>query len=41
MTTVFVLNEPNLNLLRIRDPSIYGRDTLANIERAASRAQPL
>ena len=42
MTTVFVLNGPNLNLLGIRDPSIYGRDTLADIEaRCLARATAL
>lgn len=39
MPTVFILNGPNLNLLGVRDPSIYGHDTLADIEeRCLARA---
>jgi 3-dehydroquinate dehydratase II len=32
MTTVFILNGPNLNLLGTREPDVYGADTLAMVE---------
>jgi 3-dehydroquinate dehydratase-2 len=33
-STVFILNGPNLNLLGTREPHIYGRETLADVEQA-------
>ena len=42
MPTIFVLNGPNLNLLGVRDPSVYGHDTLADVEeRCLARAASL
>jgi 3-dehydroquinate dehydratase-2 len=40
--TVFVLNGPNLNLLGLREPDVYGSDTLNDIEdRVKTRAKQL
>src|SRR5262249_7138481 len=42
LPTIFILNGPNLNLLGVRQPAIYGYDTLADVEqRCLARAKAL
>jgi 3-dehydroquinate dehydratase-2 len=42
LPTVFILNGPNLNLLGVREPAVYGHDTLGDIEeRCIARAASL
>ena len=38
MKTIMVLNGPNLNLLGMRQPQIYGRETLADVARHCEAA---
>ncbi len=35
--TVYVLNGPNLNLLGVREPTLYGRTTLADVQALCQR----
>jgi 3-dehydroquinate dehydratase-2 len=37
MAKILLLNGPNLNLLGFREPDVYGRETLADVQAAAQR----
>ena len=42
MSTIFILNGPNPTLLGVREPAVYGHDTLGDIEeRCTARAASL
>jgi len=42
MKPIYILNGPNLNLLGLREPGIYGNDTLVDLEaRCAAKAREL
>ena len=38
MSVVAVINGPNLNLLGVRDPDVYGSETLADVEQRCQTA---
>ncbi len=42
MKPIYILNGPNLNLLGLREPSVYGNETITDLEdRCAAKAKSL
>ena len=42
MKPIYILNGPNLNLLGLREPAVYGQETIADLEaRCAAKAKAL
>jgi 3-dehydroquinate dehydratase-2 len=42
MKPIYILNGPNLNLLGLREPTVYGQETIADLEaRCAAKAKIL
>lgn len=36
-STIFIINGPNLNILGTREPSVYGKETLSDIQKSCEK----